>query len=212
LGPIIGQVGYLKTIFLDLQSLVPADSISGDGSESRLRKINRVNGPLAECFSALSELAALLPPDSGSVTMRRRFLSSFESKKVEEILARIKAQEGPLQQALASENVASRQEVLSDFSPVQASLQAVQMQEKREAVLNWLLWHDQREKHIASRKLHQAGTNRWILQSEAFKAWMANANRLFWIHGIPGAGKVLFFLPVPTPGPSQEVRTEYFVG
>jgi hypothetical protein len=205
LEPIIRQVGYLKTIFLDLQSLVPdVGSKSGDGSECRLHMINHAGGPLAECFSALSELDARLPPDSGSVTMRRCLLRSLESKSVDEILARIKAQEGPLQLALASESVANRQEMPSSVAPVQASLEAVQMQEKREAVLNWLRWHDQREKHIASRKLHQEGSSRWILQSEAFEAWMTNANRLCWIYGIPGAGKV--------PGPGQEVRTENFVG
>jgi len=55
--------------------------------------------------------------------------------------------------------------------------------------LNWLSCADPSVKHAASRELHQPGSNHWVLELDEFKGWKEHSGQVFWLHGIPGAGK-----------------------
>jgi ankyrin repeat domain-containing protein 50 len=180
---IIREAGSLKVILLDLKSLVD------EGGGSKLPSVNSLfgeDGALTACFKSLEELKSkLMPPGaSGPMSLRRRLMWPFESKKVDEILDNIQKQKPTLLLALMSEN-------LDATRTIQDSLEQTQLREEREKILNWLCRFDPTVRHLASRQLHQAGSNHWILELGAFEEWKRTPGRTFWLHGIPGAGKTI---------------------
>jgi hypothetical protein len=178
---IIREVGILKVILLDLKILV-----DGDGG-SKLSSVNLLcgeDGALAVCIKALQELETKLAPAAGPMSLRRRLMWPFESKKVDEILDKIQKQKPTLSLALMGEN-------LGATWAIQDSLKENQLREEREKILNWLCRTDPTVKHLASRQLHQPGSNYWILESDAFEEWKRTPGHTLWLHGIPGAGKTI---------------------
>jgi ankyrin repeat domain-containing protein 50 len=180
---IIREAGGLKVILLDLKSLVD------EGGSSKLPSVNSLckeDGALTACFKSLEELVSKLAPSGagGPMSLRRKLMWPFESKKVDEILANIQKQKPTLLLALMSEN-------LDTTRTIQDSLEESKLLEKREKILNWLSRADPTTKHTASRQLHQPGSNHWILELSAFEAWKRTPGHTFWLHGIPGAGKTI---------------------
>jgi len=183
---IIREAGSLKVILLDLESL------AGEDGGSRLSSMNSLcgeNGALTVCIKSLQELASKLSPAVGPMSLRRRLLWPFESKKVDEILDNIQKQKPTLLLALAGDNTRAT-------LAIQESLERSQLREEREKILNWLRSTDPTVKHLMSRRLHQPGSNHWMLESDAFKKWKQTSGHTLWLHGILVSLKTIFCLTI----------------
>jgi hypothetical protein len=187
---VIHQIGYLTTILRDLKSLPEPDATSPDTSASSnsLNSLAGHDGPLAVCERSLKEVKSKLP--NGPVGLRQKLLWPFESKKINEIMGRITAQIPILELALVGNNYGVT-------VGIKASLEDSKRREEREKVLDWLHCAAPTVKHLASRRLHQPGSNHWIIESKNFKEWRDNPGQTLWLHGIPGAGKTSTSLPIP---------------
>ena len=174
---VICQIGYLTTILGDLNGLAP-ESESID--TTTLKGLVGDHGPLAVCKQSLEELKAKLP--SGPVGLRQKLQWPFESKGINEIMDRIMAQAHILELALVGDNHRLA-------AAINTSLENTKRREDREKVLNWLRCADPTVKHLAFRRLHQPGSNHWVLDLSEFEEWRDCAGQTFWLHGIPGAGK-----------------------
>jgi hypothetical protein len=58
-------------------------------------------------------------------------------------------------------------------------------------VLDFFGQIDPARSHDINRRLYKPGTGLWFLRSEDFKRWRQDKNATLWIHGIPGAGKMI---------------------
>jgi hypothetical protein len=58
-------------------------------------------------------------------------------------------------------------------------------------ILQWLSPPDPWTNHHAARSLHQAGTGRWVLDNEIYKAWLNGSTRHLWLYGKAGCGKTI---------------------
>lgn len=77
-----------------------------------------------------------------------------------------------------------------------AALEREQNLAKMLSVVNWLSAADTVLDHedFASRRQYTPDSGRWILKEPKVKDWLDPANSsvpIFWLHGIPGAGKGL---------------------
>jgi ankyrin repeat domain-containing protein 50 len=178
---IIRQVGHLTAILDDLNNVVGED---GGSSLPRLSVLAGHQSPLATCVECLEELKVKLSGAAGPMSFRRRLRWPFESKKVDEIMDKIQKQFPVLELALLSDDVTTSREI-------KASLEDSKHREERDKVLNWLCCVDPTVKHLASRRLHQPGSNHWIIESDSFKQWKEMPGQALWLHGIPGAGKTI---------------------
>jgi hypothetical protein len=176
---IIRGVGYLKVILKDLHGLCDDKS-----ALPSLTAMADDQGPLETLAKDLEELKGKLAGSFGPMSLRQKLKWPFESEKVNEILGRIQKQTPILELAVTGDN--------AKMTPgIKNSLEDTERREKREKVLNWLRSADPAIKHLASRRLHQPGSNNWFLQAESFKEWEQTSNQTLWIHGIPGAGKTI---------------------
>jgi len=179
---VIVQIGCLTTILRDLKALTEHNDAApgAAASASSLKGLAGDNGPLAVCARSLKEVKSKLP--SGPVGLRQKLQWPFESKKINDIMGRIMAQIPILELAVAGSNYEAT-------TGIKDSLDEMKRLEERETVLCWLRCVDPTVKHLASRQLHQPGSNHWIIESDDFKEWRDNAGQTLWLHGIPGAGK-----------------------
>jgi hypothetical protein len=60
-----------------------------------------------------------------------------------------------------------------------------------EKIVQWLSPSDPWTNHHAARDLHQAGTGKWVLDHDAYKAWLCGASRHLWLYGKAGCGKTV---------------------
>jgi hypothetical protein len=63
--------------------------------------------------------------------------------------------------------------------------------EEIDKIKNWLSPSDPWTNHHAARGLHQAGTGEWVLENDAYKAWLSGSNRHLWLSGKAGCGKTI---------------------
>jgi hypothetical protein len=63
--------------------------------------------------------------------------------------------------------------------------------EEIDKIKNWLSPPDPWTNHHAARGLHQAGTGQWVLENDAYKAWLAGSTRHLWLSGKAGCGKTI---------------------
>lgn len=61
--------------------------------------------------------------------------------------------------------------------------------QERSRILDSLVTIKPWDNHREACELHDPNTSAWITQSEEWKAWVGGELRLWWIDGIPGAGK-----------------------
>lgn len=57
--------------------------------------------------------------------------------------------------------------------------------------MKWIVTTDPSPKHNASIELHEPHTGNWLLRSPEYAEWLTGSTKLFWVHGIPGAGKTV---------------------
>jgi len=180
---VIRQIGYLSTILRDLKDLTQLNGTiqaSTHTPSNVLKNLMGDHGPLAVCARCLDELKLKLP--SGPVSLRQKLQWPFESKKINDVMDRITAQVPILELALLGDNY-------SLTVATKVYLEDTKRREEREKVLDWLRCVDPTVKHLASRRLHQPGSNHWVLKEEDFTQWRDNMGHTLWLHGIPGAGK-----------------------
>ncbi|KAH6699782.1 ankyrin repeat-containing domain protein [Leptodontidium sp. MPI-SDFR-AT-0119] len=182
---VIHQIGYLSTILRDLKGLTEPDGTIQASTHSPLNALKSLtgdHGPLAVCAQCLEELKLKLP--NGPISLRQKLQWPFESKKIDDVMDRITAQVPILELALLGDNY-------SVTVATKAYLENTKRREERDKVLGWLRCADPTVKHLASRRLHQPGSNHWVLKEEDFTKWRDNTGHTLWLHGIPGAGKTI---------------------
>ncbi|KAK3897852.1 hypothetical protein C8A05DRAFT_38570 [Staphylotrichum tortipilum] len=99
---------------------------------------------------------------AGPMNFRRKLQWPLDSKKMREILDKIKAEIPIIELAVVGDSYAMT-----------------------------LCCTDPTVKHVASRKIHQPSSNTWTLDADAFKEWKTTPGQALWLHGIPGAGKTI---------------------
>ena len=175
---VINQIGFLTILLPRLKSLT--ERYGAGAFPETIRCLLGDHGPLAICTRSLKELESKLPKEP--VNLRQKLQWPFESRKINEIMDRIMEQV-PLVQAALVENIHTMAWTAQD------ALDHAKRREEREKALDWLRCADPTVRHLESRRLHQPGSNHWVLESEQFKEWKDNSGQILWLHGIPGAGK-----------------------
>jgi len=61
----------------------------------------------------------------------------------------------------------------------------------KQDMLKWLVTTDPSPNHNAAVQLHEEHTGTWLLRSREYAAWLTGQVPLFWVYGIPGAGKTV---------------------
>lgn len=182
---VVHQIGPLSVLLRDLESLSKS---CGTAAANSVKNLSGDGGPLSVCKQCLEELNAKLP--SGPVTFRQKLQWPFESKKITEITDRIAAQI-PLLDVAISADTFREAEKAHDL------LEEAKKRDQRDKVLSWLRCADPTVKHLASRKLHQPGSNQWVLGDTDFVEWKEKPGHTLWLHGIPGAGKTGMLCSLP---------------
>jgi hypothetical protein len=138
-------------------------------------------GELSLCTEALKEIETKLQPGSTKLTTKQRLLWPFESKKLEEILERIRKQKPGLLLVLATDNLDVTRKIQNGVKDIQNSFESAQLHDKREKFLNWLRPNDPKDKHMVSRQEHEEGTNQWVLDDLKFGKWMQEPRQNIWV-------------------------------
>ncbi|KAK4442332.1 ankyrin repeat-containing domain protein [Podospora aff. communis PSN243] len=176
---IIHQIGPLSALLQDLHDLSKS---GGTRAANSIKNLSRDHGPLSVCAQCLEELTAKLP--SGPVTFRQKLQWPLESRKISEITEKIAAQMPLLEVAISSDT-------FCEAEAAHRLLDEAKHREHRDKVLNWLRCADPTVKHLATRKLHQPGSNQWVFENSDFVEWKEKPGHVLWLHGIPGAGKTV---------------------
>lgn len=177
---VIRQVGHLSAILEDLGSVCE----EGNSCSKGLEGLGGDNGSLARIEKCLDELKSRLAAAAGPLSFRRKLQWPLDSKKVREILDKITAEMPILELAIVGDSHAVTLDIRN-------AVEETKRRDERERILNWLRCADPTVKHVASRKLHQPGSNLWALEADAFKEWKTTPGQVLWLHGIPGAGKTI---------------------
>ena len=173
---IVHEISLLKGIFLNLHQLGDEDR-GGDA----LKALIGPNGPVSICLDALREIEAKLQPASTILTTKRKILWPFESKKLNEILERVRNQNPALLLALSADNATLTRDIQDDVRTIQSSLESMQVQERREKIISWLHMNDLKNKHRDSRRVHEEGSNQWILELKEFCQWRDAPGENIWV-------------------------------
>ena len=177
---VIRQVGSLTVILEDLSRACEED----EGTSKRLEALGGDAGSLARLGKCLDELRGRLAAAAGPMNFRRKLQWPLDSKKVRDILDKIKAEIPLIELAVVGDSHAMTADIRN-------AVNETERRKEREAILSWLCCIDPTAKHIAARKLHQPGSNTWALDADAFKEWKTTPGQALWLHGIPGAGKTI---------------------
>jgi hypothetical protein len=172
------EASLLKGIFLNLQELAQEDP-----DNERLKDLIGPGGPVAICNEALSAIHAKLQAQASQarLTTTRRLLWPFESKKLDEILERIREQKPNLVLSLETDSANISRDIRNGVRDVQSTLESTHMKEKREKILDWLQPNDPKEKHSTSRRAHEEGSNQWVLEHPEFLTWTKKPRQNIWV-------------------------------
>lgn len=172
------ETSLLKGIFLNLQELA-----QDEPDNERLKDLVCPGGPVTICKEALGDIHAKLQKhvSQSGLTTTRKLLWPFESKKLDEILERIRMQKPNLLLSLEADSANISREIRSGVKDIQISLESTHMKEKKEKILDWLQPHDPREKHSNSRRVHEEGSNQWVLNHPEFKSWTEEPREHIWV-------------------------------
>jgi hypothetical protein len=58
-------------------------------------------------------------------------------------------------------------------------------------IKDWLSPPDPWTNHHTARSFHQAGTGEWVLNDNAYRAWLGGSSRHLWLYGKAGCGKTI---------------------
>jgi hypothetical protein len=167
------ETSTLKGILLNLRDLAE--------DEPDNPSLKALSSPLSECKLALEEMATKLRPMSEKLTRRRRLLWPFESKRLDEILDRIRKQKVTMLLALASDAADISRDIRTRVEDIKLSLESAEIRDKREKILTWLQPNDTKAKHRKCRDEHRLGTNMWVLDHPLFKHWISKEQSLLWV-------------------------------
>jgi hypothetical protein len=176
INKIIHEISLLKGIFLNLHELGDEDR-GGDG----LKALIGPDGPVSICLEALREIEVKLQPASTILTTKRKIFWPFESKKLDEILERVRNQNPALLLALSADNATLTRDIQDDVRNIQGSLELMEMQQRREKIITWLHMIDPNSKHRDSRRVHEEGSNQWILELKEFCQWRDTPGENIWV-------------------------------
>jgi hypothetical protein len=173
---VVQETSLLKGLFLNLHDLA-----QDEPENERLKDLISQGGPLSICKEALGEIERKLKSPSSKLTTSRRLLWPFDSKKLDEILERIRKQKPTLLLSLSIDNADISREIKSGVKDIQIALESAQFQEKREKILDWLRPNDPKEKHLNSRRVHEHGSNQWVLDHPDFLKWRTDPRQNIWV-------------------------------
>jgi hypothetical protein len=172
----VQETSLLKGLLLNLYELA-----QDEPNNERLKSLVAPAGELSLCTEALKEIETKLQPGSTKLTTKQRLLWPFESKKLEEILERIRKQKPGLLLVLATDNLDVTRKIQNGVKDIQNSFESAQLHDKREKFLNWLRPNDPKDKHMVSRQEHEEGTNQWVLDDLKFGKWMQEPRQNIWV-------------------------------
>ncbi|KAG8830164.1 hypothetical protein FRC17_005292 [Serendipita sp. 399] len=184
----ITEVSSLQSILEQLQKL---SSDPDDEHMPLLKSLEGQKGPFQACHDALEEIQKTLQSIKDPSRVSRRLLFPFQGKKLEELLETLEKHKQTFILAIAGDNAKATLNIQTGVKHVSNQLEDMKMSELRKEVLQWLKAADPRTDHNAARKVHEPGTGDWLLDSEQFKTWMGEDEKILWLNGIPGAGKTV---------------------
>jgi len=72
-----------------------------------------------------------------------------------------------------------------------SQLLSIAQSDEIDKILEWLSPPDPWTNHHTARSFHQAGTGRWVLDNDAYRAWLGGLTRHLWLYGKAGCGKTI---------------------
>jgi len=123
----VQEISVLKGLLLNLHDLA-----QGEPNNERLKLLVAPTGPLSIRAEVLQEIEAKLEPASTKLTPRRKCLWPFESRKLEEILERIRKQTPVLILAMVTDVAEIPRKLQTDVQAIQNSLKSAQSQGRYE--------------------------------------------------------------------------------
>jgi hypothetical protein len=82
---------------------------------------------------------------------------------------------------------------LSQLQPQRAVTEQYAVEDQQDKIYKWLEKVNPSRNHNDAKRLIQKNTGLWIFEAAEWKSWAdaKSQSRLFWVHGIPGAGKTI---------------------
>lgn len=71
------------------------------------------------------------------------------------------------------------------------AVDSLKSESHHQKIRKWLAPPDPSSNANHARELRHEGTGSWLLESEAFKSWLAGVHKHLWLRGIPGCGKTV---------------------
>jgi ankyrin repeat protein len=138
-------------------------------------------------------------PGEPSAKTKKRWKWPFSKPEIEELNVKLEAHKTALSLSLAADSLCailqlskSQEIVRRDLSHIQEKLEAqtrIALTRENESILQRLNPLTPLHHHKMNKRLRQAGTGEWFVQSSEFQTWLATQNAKLWVYGIPGAGK-----------------------
>ncbi|SRR6266536_3720905 len=185
---IITEVSSLKATLEHLTSLTASHDKE---SLTSLRSLDGPSGPLQICLSALHELDKKLQSINSTSAVRQKLLWPIQGSRIEDILKELEKHKTTFILALTGDNARSNLSTEQTVKDVKSMLEDSKVSEQRQKILHWLKGADPTTNHNAAQRSREPNTGEWLIQSEAFQAWMSAQGELLWLHGIPGSGKTI---------------------
>ncbi|KAK4444242.1 hypothetical protein QBC34DRAFT_360671 [Podospora aff. communis PSN243] len=200
------EVSSLKTI-VDILTLPdqPAPNSDSKGTIASIDPSFPPNwaGPIEACQRCLTSLEALLPsgvgvsaPDgpSPSAQGRRRLTLAelawpLKQSKARKLLAEISQHKATLLLAISGDVLHE----LKDIKQGVRRIEATALDSERREICTWLERTNPSPLHNAAIRKHEPHTSAWLQRTAEWQDWLSSSStdRLFWIYGIPGAGKTV---------------------
>ena len=172
---VFGCEGDLKRLSEKLQELKTKDP---EGFREKVKaQFQRNAFPFKE--QSLKELRSSADEAQSRLAFALQILELTERLKSQRVLDYLEAWSSGV--SIAIDEISDNTKQLLSFA----------RSEEIDKIKNWLSPPDPWTNHFAARHLHQAETGKWVLENDAYKAWLGGSTRHLWLHGKAGCGKTI---------------------
>jgi hypothetical protein len=211
---ITNSVNELRLILGRLEQVANESELKYDESStarlSTLEALCQDGGTIKNCYEDLATLEQKLGPRvwAGKESSKRKALIQsigwqFKGKEAEEALRRLESYKSTLNMAITMDQATFIQAISKSMETVDENMrsmfeqfQDMSLDARKRNILLWLSPVDPAINHEASLKIHQTGTNNWLLTCKEFKQWKVAEKASLWLSGFPGSGKTILMSTV----------------
>ncbi|KAK3331755.1 hypothetical protein B0T19DRAFT_413912 [Cercophora scortea] len=187
---ILIETSSLKATLESIQFLL---TTSDDHVPEEQNLATQIGEPINACKTCVLELLGFFPAHINPREGPRKLLDAlawpFRKPRAMALLEQISRHRESIHLGLSTEMSKDIREIKSDLRAVSAKL----TEAERDRLYKWLEKANPSRNHNDACALHEDHTGKWMLRSKEWQDWLAGSSqsRLFWVHGIPGAGKTV---------------------